>query len=116
MDAPEEEANPWPVAWAFSAVVLVVGFVSNPMLPYFFGSRCCGSPRIACVSNLRTIYGAKQTWAAENRKDDNAIPMKTDIFGATLYIKDMPTCPAGGTYTLKSVGQNPTCSIRDHTL
>lgn len=69
-----------------------------------------------CMANLRTMAGAKETWAAENRKGTNSVPTTDDLFGPILYIKEIPRCPFGGTYTLNAVNQKPTCSIPDHTF
>ncbi len=69
-----------------------------------------------CVNNLRSIDGAKATWALEQRKLPGDVPTDADIFGATLYIKEKSTCPANGTYTLNDVGHKPTCSVPGHTF
>jgi len=67
-----------------------------------------------CINNLRMLDGAKQQWALENKKDVNAIPTAADI---ALYLKNgIPKCPAGGTYTLSSVGAVPVCNIPGHVL
>jgi hypothetical protein len=67
----------------------------------------------ACINNLRQIDGAKQQWALENRKDVNAVPAVKDI---AAYLKEGVKCPAGGTYTLNSVGVGPTCTTPGHAL
>ncbi len=67
----------------------------------------------ACINNLRQIDGAKQQWALENRKSATAIPAATDI---APYLKNLPTCPAGGVYTMNAVEIPPTCSIQGHAL
>jgi hypothetical protein len=68
----------------------------------------------ACINNLRQIDGAIQQWALENQKSANSPVTAQDI---TPYLKNgFPSCPAGGTYTLSTVGQMPTCSIPGHAL
>ncbi len=69
----------------------------------------------ACVNNLQQIDAAKQQWAMENDKADDAIPTALELLP---YLPDavFPTCPAGGTYTINAVGVSPTCSIRGHAL
>jgi uncharacterized phage infection (PIP) family protein YhgE len=71
--------------------------------------------RNACINCLRQIDGAKQQWALETKKTVGAIPNPQDI---APYLKDrvIPSCPAGGTYTLNAVGVHPTCSIPGHVL
>jgi len=74
-----------------------------------------GQATLACINNLRQIDGAMQQWALENKKDATAIPTAKHI---GVYLKDgvIPKCPAGGTYTLNSVGTVPTCTIPGHAL
>jgi hypothetical protein len=69
----------------------------------------------ACLNNLRQIDAAKQQWALEKSKDDDALPSVQDLLP---YLKDgiFPTCPSGGTYTINAVGDLPTCSIAGHLL
>ena len=40
-----------------------------------------------------------------------AKPSPADLFGASLYIKTKPQCPAGGTYSVTTVAASPTCSV-----
>ena len=96
-------------------VVAIIGLLAAIAIPNLIKARA-SSQRVACVANLRTMYGAKQTWATEQRKAGTDVPNDGDLFGPTLYIKDKPSCPANGTYTLNAVDQNPTCSVPDHTL
>lgn len=96
-------------------VVAIIGLLAAIAIPNLIKARA-SSQRVACVANLRTIYGAKQTWATEQRKSGTDVPTDGDLFGQTLYIKDKPNCPANGTYTLNAVDQNPTCTVPDHTL
>ena len=49
-------------------------------------------------------------------KVSTATPVDTDLFGATLYIREKPGCPANGTYALLSVSEKPTCTIDGHTI
>ena len=69
----------------------------------------------ACINNLRQIYAAKQEWALENEKTDDAVPTALELLP---YLPDaiFPTCPSGGTYTINAVGVPPTCSIPGHVL
>ena len=40
----------------------------------------------------------------------------TDLFGTTLYIREKPSCPANGTYTLGVVSDKPVCTTAGHTI
>ena len=69
-----------------------------------------------CINNLRQIDAAKNEWALENVKTTNDIPTAQDL---DKYIRGgygSMHCPAGGTYTIEPVGQNPVCSIPGHQL
>jgi len=52
----------------------------------------------------------------ENKKVNTDTPAATDLYGSTQYIRDEPTCPGGGTYTLGDVQTKPVCTIASHTL
>lgn len=73
-------------------------------------------PPRSCQQNLLAIQSAKETWALENKKTDQALPVDTDLFGALQYIKQKPICPSGGVYRLNSVGERPTCTVEGHHL
>ncbi len=72
--------------------------------------------RNACQNNLRQIDSAKQQWALEKQKEATATPNAADldafIKSGTASLK----CPRGGTYSLNSVGEKPTCTIEGHAL
>jgi len=67
------------------------------------------SPSNECVINLERLNEAKNEWALELHKTTNDTPTWNDLIGH--YMKEMPVCPAGGTYTIGRVGEVPTCSI-----
>jgi len=74
-----------------------------------------------CVNNLRQIQSAKEQWMLEWGKTTNDVPTWADLnpyMGRTGDAKSEIHCPAGGIYTLRSVGEKPTCSIGgpSHTL
>jgi len=70
------------------------------------------------------IDGAKQQWALEHHADSNAVPTLADIrpyLGrGKVFEGDLAwlRCPAGGTYTIDRVADEPTCSYGGtrHTL
>jgi hypothetical protein len=72
----------------------------------------------ACINNLRLIDASKQQWALENKKQATDTPTMDDL---RPYIGrgpngELPTCPDGGTYTVGTVGEKPTCSNPTHVL
>lgn len=97
-------------------VVSVIALIAIIAIPNFTKSR--DSARVkTCVASLRTLYGAKQEWALNQRKGDTAIPGSADIV-PYLAANRMPSCPASGTYNLRRVSRTPTCSLylKGHTL
>ncbi len=90
---------------AFSIVVWV-------SIPNFAGSH--RSPSNACINNLRQVDAAADQFAWEHGKTNgDAINFPNDL---TPYIKlnsqgKIPGCPSGGIYSIKKVGDTPTCSL-----
>lgn len=96
-------------------VVAIIGLLAAVAIPNLVKARK-SAQQAACISNLKTIEGAKATWALEMRKADNDVPSEADLCGPDKYIKEKPNCPGGGTYTFGAVSANPTCSIPEHKL
>lgn len=67
-----------------------------------------------CINNLRQIDRAANEFALEHHlTNGDRINFPNDL---TPYIKlnaagQIPGCPAGGIYTIKKVGDLPTCSL-----
>jgi len=76
------------------------------------GSRPVAA-REACMSNLGMLNGATALWSLENRKTTNDVPAMADL---AKYLKTVPQCPSGGTYTLGTSARFPKCSIPGHEL
>jgi hypothetical protein len=84
-----------------------VGIGVAVAVPAFLRARENSRGR-ACQENLAKIDGAKEQYALEHNLKTGAKVTMKDLVGT--YLKRTPTCPAGGTYTLNAVGENPTCS------
>ena len=97
------------------AVSMLLVMLSIIAIPNFIKARNTALQH-ACVNNLRQIDGAKQQWALENTKKEDAIPSQADILPYIGSSGMMPFCQAGGTYTIHSVGELPTCSVPGHEL
>ena len=76
-----------------------------------------------CQENLTKIDSAKEQWALENKlsngteiPDSKAFLNDPKMFGPNGYESEKPICPSGGTYTVNSIGENPKCSIPNHTF
>jgi prepilin-type N-terminal cleavage/methylation domain-containing protein len=94
-------------------VVAIIGLLAAVAVPNFVKARAA-SQKAACVMNLRAIEGAKATWALEAKKGNSDMPTDADLFGADKYIRDKPSCPANGTYSLNDVATKPACTVPDH--
>ena len=96
-------------------VVGIIGLLAALAIPSFLPARAA-TQRNVCINNLRQISSAKAQWALENRAKEG-----DDVDEAALlnYLKrgiELPTCPAGGNYTVNVVGVEPTCSEEGHIL
>lgn len=79
-----------------------------------------------CQENLAKIDGAKEQFALEFKKaNDTTVTWENLLDPAGKgrlgegYLKKKPVCPAGGVYSVKHIGSNPTCSIgaeKEHVL
>jgi len=98
-------------------VVAIIGLLAAIAIPNFVKARTA-SQKNACIANLKQIDGAKASWALEQKKTVTDTPADTDLFGATVYIRDIPSCPGGGTYAWNDVGTKPSCTLSGsgHTL
>ncbi|MDB6026722.1 MAG: hypothetical protein JWM68_2945 [Verrucomicrobiales bacterium] len=88
-------------------VVAIIGLLAAIAIPNFVKARATAQQN-ACVNNLRQIDGAKDQWAIEKGKKTGDSPASSDV---EEYIKKVPVCPAGGSYTYGVVGTNPACSL-----
>ncbi len=81
--------------------------------PYFIKARSTSAEN-ACINNLRQIDAAANEFALEkNLKTGDKINFPDDL---TPYIKlnsqgKISPCPQGGVYSIKKVGDTPTCSL-----
>ena len=65
--------------------------------------------RVTCISNLQKMDEAIERYASsENKSASDAVYLTTII---PEFLRLRPTCPSRGSYTLTTVGQNPTCSM-----
>jgi prepilin-type N-terminal cleavage/methylation domain-containing protein len=96
-------------------VIAIIGLLCAVAIPNYVKARA-NSQANACINNLRQIDGAMQQFAIENGKHvGDIINYPTDL---TPYLKmnsgnSIPACPAGGSYTLSPVGNEPSvvCSL-----
>lgn len=102
-------------------VVAIIGMLAAIAIPNFVKARKA-SQASACINNMRQIAGAKATYALENKKLGTDPVVAANLFGAALYIKQEPKCPANetGSYVLGTVDSTVTCpnvgTEANHTL
>jgi len=94
----------------------LIAFFIWVAIPNFVGSPRSGPAWDAnrCINNLRQIDAAANEFALEHSKTNGeAINYPNDL---TPYIKldkdgKIPPCPKSGVYSVKKVGDVPTCSL-----
>ena len=105
----------WGMGLGIFGLILLLGIVA----PDWLGTQPLHAPKNACINNLRQIDVAKQQWAFETHAPSNAIPTWDNIrpyLGRDGTNAAIPKCPMGGIYTIGSMSNAPTCSIKGHVL
>lgn len=90
-------------------VLLVLGILVAMAMPTWIKARENARQK-GCVSNLKQITSAKEQWAMDTKASPTATPDPSDLYGPTLYVKYVPTCPSGGSYTVGDMSTPVTCS------
>ena len=88
-------------------VVMIIGILLAIAVPNFVRARDT-SRASTCVANLKQVDSAKEQYAMENRLGAGATVTQANI--VPNYIRTFPACASGGTYTIATVGTNPSCS------
>ncbi len=93
-------------------VVAIIGLLAAIAIPNFIQARKAAQKN-ACINNLAQIDGAIQQFALEKGKAPDAAVAQDDIqpYLGRGTAGTWPLCPAGGTYTLATVADKPTCSL-----
>jgi prepilin-type N-terminal cleavage/methylation domain-containing protein len=93
-------------------VVLIIGILLAVAIPSFVQARESSRAK-ACVANLKQIDSAKQQWAMDQKAGSTASPAQSDL--SPTYVRSWPTEPEGGTYTIDTIANLPSCSIGANT-
>ena len=96
-------------------VIAIIGLLCAIAIPNYVRARA-NSQASACINNLRQIASAVDQFALEKCKTTGyTVSYPNDV---TAYIKlnsanSIPACPAGGNYSLQTVGSVPQvlCSL-----
>jgi prepilin-type N-terminal cleavage/methylation domain-containing protein len=99
-------------------VVAIIGLLAAIAIPSFMKARTQAQQN-ACINNLRQIDSGKEQAALELRWTNGTAVVISNV---NNYIKglagttNMPTCPAGGSYTYNAIGSNPICNVTGHAM
>jgi prepilin-type N-terminal cleavage/methylation domain-containing protein len=91
-------------------VMIVVGIMAVLLtiaVPNFLRARAVARQR-TCLQNMRQIDNAKDQHAMENRLADGTACVMGDLVPG--FMRNTPTCPTGGIYTVGVIGTKATCS------
>ena len=91
-------------------VVAIISILASIGMTSLFKARRTAAEK-SCVGNLMQLDSAKQQWAVNENKQVSETPAVADIIGAELYLKQMPACPSGGSYSILNVATKPTCNL-----
>jgi hypothetical protein len=116
MNEQEKKSSFKPDLIFWGMVFCILGLFVLVAMPNYVsdGRNGPGGKSNACINNLRQIDAAANQFALDHGKTNGeAINYPDDL---TPYIKpnkdgEIPSCPSGGIYSLKKVGEIPTCSL-----
>jgi len=105
-------------------VVAIIGILIAIAVPGFIKARNL-SRLNACQENQTKIDGAVSQYILEERIDTlgdatavHGSGWESELVGADDYLRNIPQCPAGGTYTVLTTpaanGEQVECSIATH--
>ena len=94
-------------------VALVIGILMAIAIPGMLHARSVSQTK-TCIQNLWQIEQGKEEYAMAAGLGNGSVVEGSDL--SPDYIKVFPAFPAGGTYLVGPVGDNPTCSVSGHTL
>jgi hypothetical protein len=110
------------MGWKSTSGIIVAGgtLLASVVIPNFIKARTTPCTN-ACVANLKQIQGAIEMYALESMLKPTDRVTINDISGGEEkavrpLINAGLTCPAGGTYSVTTVGEPPRCSVPGHTL
>jgi prepilin-type N-terminal cleavage/methylation domain-containing protein len=95
-------------------VIAIIGMLAVVAIPFYAKARKSSQTK-ACINNLKQIDGAKDRYALEQGLTNGDPINMTDII--PYFMKKTADCPAGGSYSIATVGSDPLCSVGgEHTF
>ncbi len=91
-------------------VVAIIGILAAIAIPNFVKNRN-EAQRKACIENMHLIATSAENWRTENHMDLIGDDWKDKLLGSANYIKQEPTCPCGGTYTVTVDGTSEAVEV-----
>ena len=94
-------------------VVVVIGLILAIAVPSYLKSNK-NSQTAVCIANLEKIDSAIDQWVLDKQIAPGADVDEDEVYNS--YVRGgKPKCPAGGVYTIHTVGSKPqiTCSLED---
>jgi general secretion pathway protein G len=95
-------------------VVTIIGILLTLGLTNFWKAAEKTRTR-TCQNNLRKMQWAKESYMMERgfgASEPEATFTDAALYGQDRYIKDKPTCPGGGTYSIGDGLSVPTCDYQ----
>ena len=102
------------IEFLVAAICIAFIFLAVIAIPNCFDNRRYTSSANACIDILRQIDAAANEFALEHHlTNGDAINYPNDLTPYIHLNKDgkIPSCPKGGIYSIKKVGESPTCSL-----
>lgn len=93
--------------------ILIIGFLLAIAVPNAARARDNARAK-SCITNLKHITDAKEEFALDNSKPAGAPVAWADL--VPTYLRFEPLCPAGGKYSLLTIGETAQCTFAGHTL
>ena len=90
-------------------VVLIIGVLAALAIASFAKAKEASRASV-CLNTQRQIDSAKEQYAVEYRAPNGHVVVWDEI-AKYLKHRSLPDCPSGGTYDLKTIGQDCQCSI-----
>jgi len=94
-------------------VILIIVALMGIAWPNWMKARQSARTQ-TCLTNLKHISAAKEHFAMEQRKAPGDAVAMTDL--VPDFVREEPSCPAGGDYTPEPVGDDPTCTYAGHVM
>ena len=96
-------------------VVLIIGILVAIAIPVFNAAKANAQTK-SCFATERTVEGAAQSY----RAGTGTLPVSTDVVATGTaafigpYVKVVPRCSTGGTYTWDNTAGTLTCGTHGH--